>query len=207
MIAYFLNHPSACQLYARCHGWQETLANFFVKTRRSSIVQSLVFQSGSQSLPLIFKEDENLSSSQSSLHDKDIHESSIHLVTSLPTFDFESNPEDGLNETNVEKSDLSLQPDLTATINYNSLTSNGFDISIGCTNNSEETNTNLVSSSTNLMITQLKSSSSSKEDLALSIHEDNLNDNLIESITIDNDLPSPLQTMAAIASKSSFLSI
>lgn len=38
LMAYFLSHPTACCLYAKCHGWQETLAHFFVQGRRSSSV-------------------------------------------------------------------------------------------------------------------------------------------------------------------------
>ena len=40
-MKYFLDHPSACRLYAKCPGWQETLAHFFVRNRRASSRQSL----------------------------------------------------------------------------------------------------------------------------------------------------------------------
>ena len=41
-MTYFIAHPSACRLYAQCHGWQETLAHFFVKVRRENAPQSLL---------------------------------------------------------------------------------------------------------------------------------------------------------------------
>lgn len=40
-MKYFLDHSSACRLYGKCHGWQETLAHFFVRNRRPSMRQSL----------------------------------------------------------------------------------------------------------------------------------------------------------------------
>lgn len=40
-MKYFLEHSSACRLYAKCPGWQETLAHFFVKNRRPSSRYSL----------------------------------------------------------------------------------------------------------------------------------------------------------------------
>lgn len=39
-MRYFIAHPSSCRAYAKCHGWQETLAHFFVRARRSTPVAS-----------------------------------------------------------------------------------------------------------------------------------------------------------------------
>lgn len=40
-MKYFLEYSSACRLYGKCQGWQETLAHFFVRNRRPSTRQSL----------------------------------------------------------------------------------------------------------------------------------------------------------------------
>ena len=36
----FIAYPTVCVAYAKCHGWQETLARFFVKSRRSASIAS-----------------------------------------------------------------------------------------------------------------------------------------------------------------------
>jgi len=47
-MRYFIDRPSACCSYAKCSGWQETLAHFFVKTRRPSLAQIFSSRSSSQ---------------------------------------------------------------------------------------------------------------------------------------------------------------
>ena len=41
MMTYFFVQPSACVLYARCQGWQETLAHFFVRSYSNAARRSL----------------------------------------------------------------------------------------------------------------------------------------------------------------------
>ncbi|CAF4300085.1 unnamed protein product, partial [Rotaria magnacalcarata] len=35
LMSCFIAHPSVCRSYIKSHGWQETLAHFFVKFPRS----------------------------------------------------------------------------------------------------------------------------------------------------------------------------
>ena len=100
-MKYFINHPSACRLYAKCYGWQETLAHFFVKIRRSSVAHVFPYRSSSQDILSPSTKDQSLDSS---------HESSNLLNSSdptKPTFDITINPDDSLSEKQIDNKDFS----------------------------------------------------------------------------------------------------
>ncbi|CAF1245717.1 unnamed protein product [Adineta ricciae] len=94
LMAFFLSHENACHLYAKCHGWQETLAHFFVQTRR---LMSHVHHNSSPAILSLDTQVQRLSSIRNNVNQ---HRASI------PIFDVSS--PDGLSD---EKFDLSLIKD------------------------------------------------------------------------------------------------
>ncbi|CAF1437243.1 unnamed protein product [Rotaria magnacalcarata] len=209
LITYFINQPSACQFYAKCYGWQETLANFFVKTRRSSIVQLLPDEVVSNNVSSTYKISQDLNSSQSSSDLENINDKHINL-TSIPIFDIESSSEDPSQETHDQNLNLSavantimdLNSKLTNASLENSLTSNCFDTSAALLDNKEDENIDVHLFSNEIIMTPPQSSSASREDLLL-FKTENLNGSVSEMNSNNGDLSSSLPRITTMTSVSS----
>lgn len=169
-MAYFITHPPACHLYAKCYGWQETLANFFVKARRSSLTQSVI--------------------SQVSAYDMSPKESFDHKIPNGISSDPASIPTcDGLSmsdDSSQEKADLLSM----ANIKKQRLTSTSSDHVLRI---STDLNSDTLEYSNELLMTSPPSALSSREDLLSLFKMDNSTDNLIELMhsTSGLSLPSP----------------
>ncbi|CAF3687342.1 unnamed protein product [Rotaria socialis] len=207
LITYFINQPSACQCYAKCYGWQETLANFFVKTRRSSIVQLLPDEVVSNNVSSTYKISQDLNSRQSSSDLENINDKHINL-TPISIFDIESSSEDPSQETRDQNLNLSpvantimdLNSKLTNTSLENSLISNCFDTSVALLDNKEEENID-VHLFSNEVMTPSQSSFSSREDLLL-LKTENLNGIVSEMSSNNSDLSSSLPRITTMTSVS-----
>ena len=105
-MTYFITHPAACCLYAKCYGWQETLAHFFVKTRRSSLAPLLPHHhTSSPNILSPCTKDQSLNSSQESSNSINTNDKNHMYRVSTPVVHV-SNP-DGLSERrHAKKLDL-----------------------------------------------------------------------------------------------------
>ena len=168
-MAYFLSHPNACRLYAKCHGWQETLAHFFVKARRASSAQLLspLVTSSMAGLSSCSKE-QSLASSQNS---SNRHQLSIS-ITDIAGADDAS--EDGL----IEKPDLLPVENVTV------------DSDLGSPSTSNNAPLNEI------ITTPPQSTSGSREDLLILLKHEDSSDNLNGMIGSNSDLTSTLQPLA-----------
>ncbi|UJR10639.1 hypothetical protein I4U23_014834 [Adineta vaga] len=117
LMTCFIAHPSVCRAYAKCHGWQETIVHFFIKSRRSvplRFVQRLP-SSSNDSLSTSIK-DQSVDSGRESSSGTNVDNSNLHvpLVPSAPLlsqppqiFETSSSPDDPTQERRVRQLDLS----------------------------------------------------------------------------------------------------
>jgi hypothetical protein len=103
----FIANSSICRSYAKCNGWQETLAHFFVKCRRGSSTQSfrrLTSSSVSTDALSTYVKDQSVDSGHGS-------SSGIQMDNSNPqiprVFETASSPDDPSQERLVRQIDLS----------------------------------------------------------------------------------------------------
>ncbi|CAF3646804.1 unnamed protein product [Adineta steineri] len=190
LMTYFLNHPAACRLYAKCHGWQETLANFFVKMRRSSL-GPLMNQHHNSSPNLLYSSTRNLSLNLGQECSKSLDMNNENQRrTSAPHLDIAS-----LHDLSPEKpislsvEDIATNGDLMQfdTPSEQCLTSDSTDKSMDVLTNTKDTTTDLHSLSNEIIITPPSSNFGSREDLISLLKTENSNENLNEMMKNDNN--------------------
>jgi hypothetical protein len=199
-MTYFISQPLACRSYAKCHGWQETLAHFFVKTRRSSLAQLLPHRNSSQDVLLTYIKDQSLDSSQeSSILINTTNNNNQQLTLTPSIFDISPN----LDEVSTEKQ---IDIDLTQTCvsSEQSLTSNSADISMDILTNNKDSTSDIHGYSNDTIMTPPLSISTSREDLLSLLKIENSNDNLIGIVRNNSDLSSPLPRTTTSPSTTQF---
>lgn len=210
----FIANPTVCRSYAKCHGWQETLVHFFIKSRRESS-RHIPTSSVSTDTFSTDTKDRNVDSGRESASETNIDNSNIHIPlvpTQLPppqVFEISSSPDDPTQEKLVRQIDLSPIIDENNHSNLNrtfatpdqSLLSNSvltpMSISMDSKDitpeflrrNSEEFPLNTI----DMITTPLQSSSTSREDLLSIVKTEYSNDDL-NSITSNNEVFNPLPT-------------
>lgn len=201
-MSCFIAHPSVCRSYAKCHGWQETLAHFFVKDRRSA--------TSSEDLSTLHKEK----------HIEPVQVGSHRASTSLTPpppqiFEASSSPENSTHEKLTEHLDLSpiigenasIDLDKTNSSPRPSIESNSVLRSISLLMDSkdgtpeflERNNEDFQQSTMETIATSLKSSSNSREDLLSLVKNDNSNDDLT-SMASSSDALNPLPRTTTMTS-------
>ncbi|CAF0830697.1 unnamed protein product [Rotaria sp. Silwood1] len=122
LLTCFIQHPSVCQSYAKCHGWQETLAHFFVKSRRSismQLSQYLTSSNVSNDVPTTSTADQNVDSSRKNSNDA-IIDSSNRRASLMPPQISETllSPQYLTQERFTQQLDLSPSIDENTLINF-----------------------------------------------------------------------------------------
>jgi len=205
----FIANPTVCRSYAKCNGWQETLAHFFIKSHRQSSRQ-IPSSSVSHDAISTYIKDPSVDSGRESSSETNIDNSNIHipLVPPPQIFETSSSPDDPTQEKHVRQLDLSpitnenMHTNLSRTFSTprQSLISNSvltpMSISIDSKDttpeflrrNSEEFHQNTI----DMITTPLQSSSTSREDLVSIIKSENSNEDLA-SVASSNDVLNPLR--------------
>ncbi|UJR35189.1 hypothetical protein I4U23_027956, partial [Adineta vaga] len=127
LMTYLLSHPNTCRLYAKCHGWQETLAHFFVKTRR--LVSHHHHHTSSPAILSDYTKEQRISSIEN--HSKQ------HRI-SIPIFDISSPNDLSLIENKIDQSMETL-------VNNKDLTSDSRSMSITPTQSTNGSREDLLS--------------------------------------------------------------
>jgi hypothetical protein len=208
----FIAHPTVCRSYAKCHGWQETLAHFFIKSRRSVPIRSvhrLPSSSVSSDGLSTYTKDQSFDSGRESSTGTNIDNSHVHIPLVPPrVFETSSSPDDSTQQRVVRQLDLLPMTDENTHRNLTqrfsspreSLTSNSVlspmshSISMDMKDTTPEFLRRNSSEELNMLesiTTPLQSSSTSREDLNSLIKRENSNDD-VTSITSSNDVSSPL---------------
>jgi hypothetical protein len=167
-MKYFISHISACHLYAKCSGWQETLTHFFVKTRRASLAQLLPHRNSSQDVLSTYTKEQSFDSTPESPNFFNTTDNNRQLSSPSPIFDLTMTPDDSLSEKQIEKIDPSItesQTDFDLTQAYGTsdqpLKSNSIVISI----NNKDSADDFPRFTNELIITPPHSFTDSREDL------------------------------------------
>lgn len=217
----FIANPNVCRSYAKCHGWQETLVHFFIKSSRQSYHHLPPSSSSSISTDTLsqYHKDSNIDSGRESSSETNIDNSNIHipLVSSQQTstqilpqvFEISSSPDDPTQEKLVRQIDLSpiinenSHKNLTQTFStpgQSLLSTSALTPMSNLIDNKDSTpeflrrNSEEFSINTIDMITSpLQSSSTSREDLLSIVKTECSNDDL-NSITSNNEISTPLPT-------------
>ncbi|CAF1147923.1 unnamed protein product [Rotaria sordida] len=117
LMTCFIAHPSVCRSYAKCHGWQETLVHFFIKSRRSTSMQSsqcLTSSNVSNDVSVTCKTDQSIDSGRESSNSTITDNGDLPtLLISPQIFETSSNPEDLTQERLLRQNDLSPTTDET----------------------------------------------------------------------------------------------
>lgn len=109
----FIANPTICRSFSKCNGWQETLAHFLVKSRRTQSSAALVDQSASFNVSsdvLTYSmKDHSEDSGRGSSRGTSIHHSDLQKpMSNLPkVFETSSSPDDPTQERVVRSLDLS----------------------------------------------------------------------------------------------------
>ncbi|CAF4138084.1 unnamed protein product, partial [Rotaria sp. Silwood2] len=107
----FIANPSVCRSYAKSHGWQETLAHFFVKSRRSismQLSQYLTSPNVSNDVPVTSKTDQSVDFGRESSNSTIIDNNSLHVsLKTRQAFESSSSVEDSTQERLSQQADLS----------------------------------------------------------------------------------------------------
>jgi hypothetical protein len=190
-MKYFISHIPACHLYAKCPGWQETLAHFFVKTRRGSLAQSLPRRSSSQDASSTSTKEQSLDSSHGSSNFMSTTDNSRQVSTSSPVFDITITPDDSLSDKQIDKMDPSMiesqtDYDLTQTYGFSDqpIASNSIVITV----NNKQTTNDYQGYTNDTIITPPHSLSDSREDFLSPFKPDYLNINQLGLVRNRNDL-------------------
>lgn len=107
----FIAYPLVCRSYAKCHGWQETLAHFFIKSRRSTSIQSF----DNITSPIVLNDtvsantkEQSINFSREGSNDPHIDNDNISIsLISSQMYETSSNLEDLAQDKVVQKIDLS----------------------------------------------------------------------------------------------------
>ena len=202
----FIANPIACRAYAKCHGWQETLAHFFLKSRRSTSITSVISSSASVGALSTYLKDPSVDSGRDSSNDTNIDLSHLHIPLVPPqVFEISSSPDDPNKEKSVRQLDLSPIIDTKvsrtprqSSLSNSLLTTTTMSISIDgrdttpefLRRNSDESPQNTIESIT----TPLQSSTTSREDL-LAVADD------VTSMSSVNEMANLLPTTSITSIK------
>jgi len=207
----FIANLTVCRSYAKCNGWQETLAHFFIKSHRQSSRQ-IPSSSVSHDAISTYIKDPSIDSGRESSSETNIDNSNAHipLVPPPQIFETSSSPDNPTQEKHVRQLDLSpitnenMHTNLTRTFSTprQSLISNSVLTPMSISIDSEDTtpeflrrNSEEFHQNTNAMkTTPLQSSSTSQEDLLSVVKSENSNEDLA-SVASSNDVLNPLSTI------------
>jgi hypothetical protein len=193
-MTYFITHPSACRLYAKCYGWQETLAHFFVKTRRSSLAPlSPHHHMSSPDVLSADTKDQSLNASQESSNhtNRNQHRASTPIFVTL-------SPDDSSPMGNItDKLDLTQ----TYASSQHRLTPKSVSTSMDQLSSTKDPNGDFPSYPNEEIITPPQSASGSREDLLSLLKTESSNDNINDMTSNNSDLSSPLQRTTISTSK------
>jgi len=196
-MTYFISHPLACRSYAKCHGWQETLAHFFVKTRRPSLAQLLPNRRSSNDILSTYIKDQSLNSSQESSILINTSDNNQPLTLTPSIFDILPNSDDVTPEKQIQIVDI----DLTQTCVSSS---NSADTSMDILTNNRRSTSDIHRYSNDTIMTPPLSISTSREDLLSLLKKESSNDNLVGIIRNNSDLSSPLPRTTTSPSTTQF---
>ena len=191
-MKYFISHIPACHLYAKCPGWQETLAHFFVKARRSSIAHSSTRRSSSQDVVSnTSTKEQSLDSSHGSSNYISTTDSNRQASSPSPVFDITITPDDSLSDKQIDKIDPSMLEsqtdyDLTQTYGFSDqpVASNSIVISV----DKKHTTNDYQGYTNDTIITPPHSLSDSRDDFLAPFKPDFLNINQLGMVRNRNDL-------------------
>ena len=205
----FIVNQSVCRSYAKCHGWQETLAHFFVKSRRSQPLRRTTLSSISTDVMSTYTKDQSIDSGRESSSGTYNDSSNLHIPLVPPqVFETSSSPDDPAQGRLVRQLDLSpiidenFSRSLSRTFSASgqSITSNSIltPMSSMLMDNKDATPEFLRRNSegyqqqtVETIATPLRSSSASHEDLLSLVKTENSNDD-VASIASSNDVQNPL---------------
>jgi hypothetical protein len=200
----FIANPTVCRSYAKCHGWQETLAHFFIKSRRQTSRHIPSSSVSSDALSIYVKEP-SVDSGRESSSETNIDNSHLHIPLVPPrVFETSSSPDDPRQEKLVRQLDLSpitnenIHTNLTRTFSSprQSLISNSVLTPMSILMDSKDTTPEFLrrNSEEFQQHTPLQSNSTSREDLRSLTKTENSNDDLA-SMASSNDVINPLPTI------------
>lgn len=169
----FIANPNACRLYAKCHGWQETLAHFFLKTRRTPSITHVISSSASMGALSSYMKDSSVDSGRESSNDTHIDHSTLHIPLVPPqVFEISSSPDDPHKENTVRQLDLSPINDMkvSRTSRQSSLSSSILTTTMNTSIDGRDTTPEFLRRNSeefpsNTINTPLQSSTTSREDL------------------------------------------
>jgi hypothetical protein len=193
----FIANPLVCRAYAKCHGWQETLAHFFIKSRRHLPSTGAISS---------YVKDSSIDSGRESSSDTNIDNSNPNVPLVLPqVFEISSSPDDPTKEKLVRQIELSpiAHTNLSRTFSstrHSSLSNSilsPMNISIDgrdttpefLRRNSEEFQVNTI----DMITTPIQSSTTSREDLHSLVKTETSNEDLA-SMASSNDVTNLLPT-------------
>jgi hypothetical protein len=201
----FIANPHVCRAYAKCHGWQETLAHFFIKSRRES---SSRLPTSSVSIGAIssYLKDPSIDSGRESSSDTIIDNSNLNIPLVAPqVFETSSSPDDPTKEKLIRQLDLSPITDTNSTRPFSSTRHSSLSNSLlspmstsidgrdttpeFIRRNSEEFRVNTI----DMITTPIQSSTTSREDL-LSLMKTETSNEDIASVASSNDVTNLLPT-------------
>ena len=212
----FIANPAVCRSYAKCHGWQETLAHFFIKSRRQYSTH-LPPSSASTGVLSTYLKDRSIDSGRESSSDTNIDTSNLHVPLVPPqVFETSSSPDDPTKEKLVRQLDLSPITDehrhsnLSRTFSSprQSSLSNSVLTAMSISMDGRDTTPEFLRRNSeefpqhtiDMITTPLQSSSTSREDLLSLVKTENSNDDLT-SVASSNDVANPLPTMHSTSIK------
>jgi hypothetical protein len=209
----FIANPIVCRSYAKCHGWQETLAHFFIKSHRQSFCQIPSSSVSTDAISTYIKDSSGDSGRESS-SETNIDNSNVHIPLVPPPppqiFETSSSPDDPTQEKHVRQIDLSpitnenMHTNLTRTFSTprDSLILNSVLTPMSILMDSKDTTPEFLrrnseefhQNTIDIITTPLQSSSTSREDLLSIIKSENSNEDLA-SMGSANDVLNPLRTI------------
>ena len=167
-------------MYATCNGWQETLARFFVKKRRSNVIQLL-----SHNISSSCGNDQNLNSTRLWSDCENVNNDSINL-TSTSTFNILTSSEKSSSDDDIANrlqiNDAIIDLDLSQTHETNSFISNPLDPSTH-----KDSNIEFQECSDNIIMVPSRSISPNEENLCSLIQMTNPINNNNNEIIENND--------------------
>jgi len=205
----FIANPTVCRSYAKCHGWQETLAHFFIKSRHQPYHHHLPSSNVSTDTLSTYIKDPNVDSGRESSSETNIDNSNIHIPLIPPpprVFETSSSPDDPKKEKLVRQLDLSPIIDENTHKNLTristpreSLISNSVLTPISILMDSKDTTPEFLrrnseefyQNTIDIITTPLQSSSTSREDLLSLVKTEN-STKYLTSMTSTNEVLNPI---------------
>ena len=213
LMTCFIAHPTACRSYAKCVGWQETLAHFFIKSRRSSSMKS--FRASTSSNMSIEIKDYSADSGRGSTNGPLIEQSSSQSVLAPPRIlETSSSPDDPQQQRRVRQLDLSPITNETLNSGLNrtflssreSFASNSALSPTSPAYDSKDTTPEFLRRLSggfqpDTITTPPRSSSGSREDLLSLMKTDVSNEDLVSTASSNDALSPPLPSMMTTSIK------